>query len=402
VPRTSDPSRLRDKREVPSVDRRVAYLSSDPPLFDAADREVRQVWNEADLAQWFVAVGQVPVGPISARQIDEYRELGQVNDESPVWRNGMADWVLLHQCNNLTILLAAIERERTVPPLPAVDHSIPEAPPPKTERDKAFDPDSFFISDSDKVNIGTTPVVEPSPRTTPSLSRLYQLLSIGFFIAAIITLGLVLLGREEGVGEAKTVEKIVEKIVYRDRIIEKASPDQPGNLKDGEDGDERNMALSQSHVRAKQRRKRPPPPSKTTEEDKTKTLMARLAVSTPKGGGPVPVSGGSKKNSSDAIGRGNGLTPAQMKRVVNGNKSALKSCYERSLKIGEASPEQDLKVMFRMTVGASGTVRKLVVGGGAGGLPSLEKCLTRSVRAWVFPATSGESELEFPFVFTPR
>ena len=91
-----------------------------------------------------------------------------------------------------------------------------------------------------------------------------------------------------------------------------------------------------------------------------------------------------------------------MKGVVNRNKSALKACYERALKTGEAPVDRDIKVRFNVTVGTSGKVQGLTLGGDARNLPSLTRCLKGSVLKWIFPPNGEDSRLEFPFVFTPR
>jgi hypothetical protein len=53
-------------------------------------------------------------------------------------------------------------------------------------------------------------------------------------------------------------------------------------------------------------------------------------------------------------------------------------------------------------VGASGMVKTVTIGGEAAGLISMRRCLTQSVKKWVFPTSSDASPVEFPFLFTPR
>jgi hypothetical protein len=222
---------------------------------------------------------------------------------------------------------------------------------------------------------------------------------VGFFVTAVVTLGVVLFGGGTATGgpqPVRTVEKIVEKVVYRDRIVERASSSDKGagESEDRLSDDRSGTSRSGRKSRGKKRN------SRDAVDDETKALMAQLGVDTPTEGAPV---GGraTKRESSRETRSGGTLSSGQMQSVVNQNKSSLKSCYERSLKKGEAPHNRDLKVIFKVTVGGSGTVRKVSLGGEANQLSSLRRCLTRSVDKWVFPSSSGESRLEFPFVFTP-
>ena len=133
-------------------------------------------------------------------------------------------------------------------------------------------------------------------------------------------------------------------------------------------------------------------------DEKTRALMERLS-------GPASrnreIGGNTSKRATSTGKPTSALSTGQMKSVVNKNKSALKACYERSLKKGEAPEERDVRVNFKLNVGSSGLVKQATLSGEGSRLPSLNTCLKRAVKKWVFPPSTGDSTLEFPFVFTP-
>lgn len=393
--------------------------------------------DETDQPIWFVAINNAPVGPTTANAIHKYKRTGRVTDDSLTWKEGMPDWAPLRNCKELIGLLARIDlTESPSPsrvPAPAVKTSEPklglfgegqspetdplkgsrigvigapktpaqdevEAPVPDENDDTtAFEQQSY--EEEEDVAEYETDVTRLQSLTPPRSggNRVYLLASVGFFVTALVALIVVVSGGGESSAEAQssvqTVEKIVEKVVYRDRIVEK----EVFKERENEAANAKSRKRSNGQVMAARNRK---VQKKLPTNDKTKELMARLSMDTPGGRGPI----GPKTNRSAGGGDSpatNALTANQLKRVVNQNKGALKTCYERSLKKGEAPDNKDLRVNFKLTVGKSGMVKNLNFGGAGAKLPTLKSCLNRSVKQWVFPASKGESDLEFPFVFTP-
>jgi hypothetical protein len=74
-------------------------------------------------AEWFVAVGDKSVGPVTASEVYERIMAGELTWISYVWKDGMADWQRV--CDVPTFQAA-------VPPKPAAKpQSVPPAPPAK-------------------------------------------------------------------------------------------------------------------------------------------------------------------------------------------------------------------------------------------------------------------------------
>lgn len=400
--------------------------------------------DETDQPIWFIAINNAPVGPTTARAIHKYKRSGRVTDDSLTWKEGMPDWAPLRNCKELIGLLARIDlteghspskvpppaEEKSEPKLglfgegqpsdtdplkgarigvigaPKVqtqeelETSLPASLPEEDDNTVAFrqrSQEEYEEKDDDDAEYETD-VARLHSLTPPRSggSRVYLLASVGFFVTALVTLLVVISGGGESSAETQssvqTVEKIVEKVVYRDRIVEKEvfkeRKNEASNAKSSKRTNGQVMAARTKKVQ-----------KKLPTDDKTKELMARLSMNTPAGRGPIaPKNNRSAEENSTTT---NALTANQLKRVVNQNKGALKTCYERSLKKGEAPDNKDLRVNFKLTVGKSGMVKNVNFGGAGAKLPTLKSCLNRSVKQWIFPASKGDSDLEFPFVFTP-
>ena len=77
------------------------------------------------LAEWYVAINEVPVGPIKREEVARKIATGAVNEESLCWREGFDDWIALREVPEL---MALLKQRRGAPPLRS---SRPAAPPAK-------------------------------------------------------------------------------------------------------------------------------------------------------------------------------------------------------------------------------------------------------------------------------
>jgi hypothetical protein len=352
--------------------------------------------DDADRSCWFVLLDNLEKGPLTARTIHQYYRFNRVTDDTMVRKDGSTEWSHIRDLPELLALLARMNLERfsSIPPAAStVSISIAPPPIPVPSVAPAALPTTVPIA---------PPVALPfasSPRRRPQSNRALLVTSTGFFLVSLAVLGVLLFRdnkKEEGLKACepqpvKTIEKIVEKIVYRDCV--------PNESANREEGANTELAANQTDIhtadtRGKSARK------KKSADDKTKELMAQMGVSTPSLGAPVGNFGKSSVESSQKA-HSNGLDSQEMKHVVDVNRGSLKNCYERSLKKGESPAGQDLRVNFQVIVGTSGIVKKVSLSGEGARMPILKDCLTQSVRKWVFPALKQESTLEFPFVFTP-
>jgi hypothetical protein len=376
---------------------------------------------------WFVAIDNVSVGPMSARKVRAHRRVKQVDDASLVWKEGIPDWLPLRDCKKLVGLIAALDIEATtksveqgasVVPAPAVYADEVKTTPgggralPKNDSEGGFSKAesleelAFFEEGGSEVDDRLL-TMESQVNSIQSLAprrpdyknqRTIMFAAVGFFVVAVVTLGFAIFGGEE-TGEAKTVrtvEKVIEKVVYRDRIIEKEVEVAAVVTEDKSTQQGRKSRNSGGGLKNK-----PTAEPLKANDARTQELMKRFGLSAPLGSAPSgdkEIEGpGSQKSSSTGA-----LTASQVQSVVNRNKSRLKTCYERALRTGEAPEDRDLRADFKLVVGASGMVKTVTIGGEAAGLISMQRCLTQSVKKWVFPASSDASPVEFPFLFTPR
>jgi hypothetical protein len=93
------------------------------------------------------------------------------------------------------------------------------------------------------------------------------------------------------------------------------------------------------------------------------------------------------------------LTPQQLNKVVQDNKSALQRCYESALRAAGGRSESTIKISVNVVVGGSGIAKGVVTNGD--GLGNMTDCIKSAVKRWHFPQAAGESEFAFPLVFQP-
>jgi hypothetical protein len=95
--------------------------------------------NTENEKKWFVYIGDHHEGPLSEFEVYQRKQKGQVNPDSYVWREGMADWVLLSQVADLT---QAIEALKAAEPPPSAKPHLELAPVPEPETPGAPTDDS--------------------------------------------------------------------------------------------------------------------------------------------------------------------------------------------------------------------------------------------------------------------
>jgi predicted Zn finger-like uncharacterized protein len=87
---------------------------------------------------------------------------------------------------------------------------------------------------------------------------------------------------------------------------------------------------------------------------------------------------------------------AQLTSVVNNNRGAIKTCYQRALARDNSLTHG--KIIVKLTLGISGRVKSSRVDGSSQ-FRTIEPCIKEVVSRWVFPQASEEYDFEFPLVF---
>ena len=287
-----------------------------PGLFNAVKRSAEMLdKKDTDRVHWFVAIDNTPVGPISAKKIHAHQQAGRVGDSSLVWKEGMGDWTALRNCKELIGLLAhldieeatasEIDQQQTEKPkeegpklglfaeqevsaesplkgrsmgviAERIDAPVEEEPSkPEIQKEKPQDPlfdlpdsSDIFTSDSER-KIGELHALELPLATSQSQNRVIMLASVGFFIVAIATLGIALFGGGDTVETTtvNTVEKIVERVVYRDRPLNDSNAIRISD--DAENGSGNNRGRRNSRANRRKHKTE----DKKTDKPKNKTLL---------------------------------------------------------------------------------------------------------------------------------
>ena len=100
-----------------------------------------------------------------------------------------------------------------------------------------------------------------------------------------------------------------------------------------------------------------------------------------------------------ACGKVHDLSTEQLSRVVEQNRPALKTCYDDAL---EQHPyKQDMHMDAILHIAPSGQVASVDFQGGSG-LPGMQDCLRKQIKAWQFPQAPDETATSLPLVFHPE
>jgi outer membrane biosynthesis protein TonB len=82
--------------------------------------------------------------------------------------------------------------------------------------------------------------------------------------------------------------------------------------------------------------------------------------------------------------------------------SVKRSCWQPALDTRDANAPTSARVSVAITVGATGSVQNVSTSGDPKGYRGLATCIARRVRGWQFPASSGTTTVNVPFVFAAQ
>ncbi len=430
--------------------------SGTPGLLQAVKHSAAKLEkDENQVAIWFVAVDDRPVGPATAASVWRFRTSGKVNDDSLVWKEGMPDWTPLRNCKELVGALAKLDlsrsakggdagaKPRAAPPEPPrrglfaaeaegaaasplrgqrlgrLDEDLaPPPPPPAATAPAVLDqvlsdiapasakaPEAesdFFGEEPDAMSVDSrlASLQQISlPRVTGQ-NRWITVAAVGFLGVAIAVLGVAVAtsGNSEPRVITEVVEKVVEvekeKIVYRDTPQVRTETEEVAS-ESGKAGSSSKSKGSGSASAGGGNK------DAETLDEKKKKLLEQMGLAAPSGDQKL-VGDADKASEADKGSGSSVLTSEQIRKTYNKNRNSMQICYERSLKQGEVPEESSVKAETRMVVGRSGMVKSVTVGGQAAKYPGLKSCIEKAAKKWVFPASAGDSPVEIPTLFTPK
>ena len=409
--------------------------------------------------EWYVAINDVPVGPIKRDELARKVGTGSVTGKNLCWREGMDDWKPLEQVAELASLVAA--RRVPAPPPRAPGGSLRSAPQPPEEGSgrsnvvpiggrmgaTAYDENDEAtvmapppaMAESSSPDLSPLPIgapIEPgaeisSPGFTPapaasappaaapmpaepaepSQSRglppplLIALVGAGAFgVALALIAGKAMFAEEaaETVAEA-TVDPLAEDDAPEPELVlddEGAGEEEVAEAAEAE-GEEEEAADDAPTTRRTTRRTTTTTPMTAEMEAPTKMLSAEQQALLERFGGN-DTSGPSLMSVDIDMATSAGreqLDANAVRRVVSAsaNQRALRRCYETAIRGASDAPSVRMDVSVR--VGASGTVTRVSATGRD--YNGLRACIERTVRRWRFPASSNGGETRFPVVFSP-
>lgn len=114
-----------------------------------------------------------------------------------------------------------------------------------------------------------------------------------------------------------------------------------------------------------------------------------------------PTGGPTANNGSSAGGRP--LESGQIQRVVSQYQTSVKrGCWQPALMTRDKDAPSSARVSVAITVSSTGAVTKASTSGDPKGYSGLSSCISRKVRGWQFPRSSGTTTVNVPFVFAAQ
>jgi hypothetical protein len=188
--------------------------------------------NTENEKKWFVYVGDHHEGPLSEHEVYQRKQKGQVNQDSYVWREGMADWVLMSQVTDLT---QAIEALSAAEPPPSEKPHLELAPSPEESVPAEYAAGGL---DDPEFAAGSEPLLDASPAAEAKVAKIHRekiipknerakkiggkalyilagTISVGISILMVALVSLVFTSRTTNIKIHGRIRPIIEKLVEK-------------------------------------------------------------------------------------------------------------------------------------------------------------------------------------------
>jgi hypothetical protein len=360
--------------------------------------------------EWYVGINGVPVGPIRLSELRSKAAVGAITLDSLVWRDGFEEWQTL----------------RTFPELVAiVEESLSSAR-------ASFNP----LSPATAAAIGGAAVVGGAPLVSDPFTQSPGAAPVG-------ALGAGLAGGQAGAG---LVAPITGPVVVTEKLDDFEIP---GAKRRGGSSPAAWIAVAialmfgltigfvlfSRQAPGQQVVKYVEVPAKTAASQNTagtepETIeeatisassktgkkgsggSAKVAAETPEAKGLSGLSGlsglqgGPKSGPGSEASQGGSGQPLDsgtiQKTVSRYTGSVKRSCWQPALDTRSQDAPTSARVNVTITVAASGSVQGVSTSGEPSGYRGLAGCIAARVRGWQFPASSGTTTVNVPFVFAAQ
>lgn len=411
------------------------------------------------VAEWYVAINDVPVGPIKREEVARKIGTGAVSEDSLCWREGFDDWLPVSQVPELLALM----KQRRVPKPPPRSAPAPAPAPPAPPRaaapapaPAAPKPRSNVVPIGGRLGAAAAPTIDevapaPAPAAVPTPAPAAaakatplphpavdptpmpppaaipaddpfaaapaaaasapvvvqpRRLPVGAWIAIVgagcfgIAFAIVLAN--------KVLQDDPQPIAQNDPVVEATDVVDPQlDLTDPIVEDTVEDTVEDPVV---EDTVEDPSTTTTTTMRRTNTTATTAMMTEPQltdeqrrqlaqlqmSSGTEGTPGNIAVMMTDTTSMRAALDENAVRRVVQANQRGLQGCYNRAIR-GLPDPP-DSRLTVNVTVGASGSVTRLSVTGDDFG--GLKACVTSQVRRWRFPPSSGSQQTRFPLVFT--
>ncbi len=395
----------------------IREVDTDEP----APPSLRRVASRIPTEAWHVGIDGKVEGPVSRLELRKWMQEGRINRETLAWKDGMSGWAPIESISDLSDLLEAI-RPASVPRV-----LVPEAPVPTgfVTPEPASAPlsalDSSAVSAS-AVQIkessepiapsplsGFTPSIPPTQGLTAAASAprhdsiwarahirppkkshiIFAVVAAGLFG---IAMGFVFFGGQE----VKIVEKVVEvKVKDGARPLDNVPP--PPSV-EAEKSPEKAPKVADAKTPAGATKQ---PTTSTTDTSPTKTTAPLKGLT----GLDGLSSAGPQTGPSANLGASSSqaLDSAQIESTVSRYRTSVKrSCWQPALDARDKNAPSSARVTATITVLGSGAVKSVTTSGDPSGYRGLASCIQSRVSSWTFPASSGTTTVNVPFVFAAQ
>lgn len=413
VPAVAEPRPFRD--DAPTLAREarspfasgsaeIEETSSDSPLAGAFSDAVKapeaELGHSAD--EWFVGINGVPVGPIKLAELRAKAASRAVTKESLVWRDGFEEWKPLGSFPELVAIIeeSTSSAHASFEPFEHDDQTVLAASMPRSLVEAATAAASVKLSTAAESAV-TIPAAAPPKYAGVDMVELEQLAGLqrkgGLSFAQVFAMTVaILFGLTVGFvvfsGTEKTRE--VVKYVQVPTEAEKKAEKPATNAAETEQADQQTPTQTTTKGGAVAKSGK----ATTGAEDK-QTGLKGLSGLSGLAAGPAGGPAGNKATNT----AGGPLDSAAVQGTVRRYTSSVKrSCWQPALDTRDANAPTSARVSVTITVAPSGSVQGVSTSGDPRGYRGLASCIARRVQGWQFPASSGQTTVNVPFVFAAQ
>ncbi len=394
---------------VPEVDaspkKEAGTLAS---AFTAAVQAAPSALDEQPLApdEWYVGIGQVPIGPIRLGEIRDRAVRGEITAESLVWRDGFEDWKPL---GTFPELLAVVEEglaaTATVARIVAAS-PVAAAPPSQTStavsQPKPMPPPAAPapVAAGPVASVATAASTEPTSLELEELAGLSRRrtpkaawIAVGGALVLGLALGMVVLQPEPAAPIIKYVPVPAQSGANDNSPSNAAS--RADNSGDSVATQEQSSSDGKGSTKKSSVSTAQPSPSSSSLTSGLKGLSGLRGATGPQSG----PSGQSQSTGSS----GQPLDSATLSRTVSHyTASVRRSCWQPALDTRDANAPTTARVSVSINIAPNGRVQSATTSGDPKGYRGLSACIQNRVKNWEFPASSGPTTVNVPFVFAAQ